>query len=101
MLILRAALAATVLIQAAANPSWFGAATAVSGLLLTFGFLTPLAAILPGMAVILPEPVSSTALLAGAIVAGVVLLGPGAFSMDARLFGRRRIIIPPIRGTEK
>jgi hypothetical protein len=26
----------------------------------------------------------------------VVFLGPGAFSLDARLFGRREIIIPPV-----
>jgi hypothetical protein len=29
-----------------------------------------------------------------AISAAVVLLGPGAFSLDARLFGRREIVIP-------
>lgn len=29
-----------------------------------------------------------------AISAAVILLGPGAFSIDARLFGRREIIIP-------
>ncbi|HEY6851203.1 MAG TPA: hypothetical protein VI320_33955 [Terracidiphilus sp.] len=32
-----------------------------------------------------------------AISAALVLLGPGAFSIDARLFGRREIIIPEAR----
>jgi uncharacterized membrane protein YphA (DoxX/SURF4 family) len=34
------------------------------------------------------------ALNLAAISAALVLLGPGAFSLDARLFGRREIIIP-------
>ena len=35
-----------------------------------------------------------TAFNLAAISAALVLLGPGAFSFDARLFGRREIIIP-------
>ena len=31
-------------------------------------------------------------LLLGAISAGLVMLGPGAWSIDARLFGRKRLI---------
>jgi uncharacterized membrane protein YphA (DoxX/SURF4 family) len=39
------------------------------------------------------EPISA---LFGAIMgAAIVLLGPGAFSLDARLFGPRRLVIPP------
>lgn len=35
------------------------------------------------------------AVLAAIMSAAIVFLGPGAFSLDARLFGRREIIIPP------
>jgi len=35
-----------------------------------------------------------TAVLATVIAAAVICLGPGAFSLDGRLFGRREIIIP-------
>jgi hypothetical protein len=35
-----------------------------------------------------------TAFNLAAISAALALLGPGAFSLDARLFGRREIIIP-------
>jgi hypothetical protein len=38
-----------------------------------------------------------TAFTLAAISAALVLLGPGAFSLDARLFGRREIIIPESR----
>jgi hypothetical protein len=33
--------------------------------------------------------------LAVSIAIALVFLGPGAFSIDARLFGRREIVIPP------
>jgi uncharacterized membrane protein YphA (DoxX/SURF4 family) len=36
-----------------------------------------------------------------AISAALVLLGPGAFSLDARLFGRREIIIPESRSSAR
>jgi uncharacterized membrane protein YphA (DoxX/SURF4 family) len=29
------------------------------------------------------------------MAAAVLLIGPGAFSLDARVFGRREIVIPP------
>jgi uncharacterized membrane protein YphA (DoxX/SURF4 family) len=42
-----------------------------------------------------PTPASSIAHLNLAIICiALALLGPGAFSLDARLFGRREIIIP-------
>jgi hypothetical protein len=38
-------------------------------------------------------------LLATAVIVSIGCLGPGAYSVDARLFGRREIIIPDLRGT--
>jgi uncharacterized membrane protein YphA (DoxX/SURF4 family) len=37
-----------------------------------------------------------TAVCLGVVSISLILLGPGAFSLDARLFGRREIIIPEI-----
>ena len=31
----------------------------------------------------------------------ILLLGPGAFSLDARLFGRREIIIPQVSSSKQ
>ena len=41
-----------------------------------------------------PLAVRMTALLSAVVAAAVMCLGPGAMSLDARLFGRREIIIP-------
>jgi uncharacterized membrane protein YphA (DoxX/SURF4 family) len=76
------------------------------GVLLVTGFLTPLAAILLGfcgfasllswslgMPILLPD--NRLLFLSAIMAASAALLGPGAYSLDARLFGRREIIIPP------
>jgi uncharacterized membrane protein YphA (DoxX/SURF4 family) len=84
-----------------------GALLAVSGVMLLLGFLTPAVGIVIGLVMTgtalswLPPGSrnlfdgSLPALLAGSVSIAIVLLGPGAFSVDARLFGRREIIIPP------
>jgi len=80
--------------------------TLVSGLLLLVGYWSRLAAVVAAgvgistMCSWLAAPnvaffdTTTTAALATVIAAAVVCLGPGAFSLDARLFGRREIIIP-------
>jgi uncharacterized membrane protein YphA (DoxX/SURF4 family) len=74
--------------------------------MLIAGFLTPIAGALVGLAAIglafslVPAPTpnvwdSQTAVILGlTILVAIIGLGPGAFSVDARVFGRREIIIP-------
>lgn len=82
-----------------------GLGALASGVLLLIGFLTPVAGCLAGVGcasvafsgVATPAIFASrpAAVFAMTMLAGIVALGPGAFSLDARLFGRREIIIPP------
>ncbi len=84
-----------------------GFAEVVFGALLLIGFLTPVAAVgaaLVALAIRLSVlPLSNPALFGSNMVLGLgtsilfasVVLGPGAFSVDARVFGRREVIIPP------
>src|SRR5271168_2871021 len=75
--------------------------TIVSGLSLLIGYLTPVTGIVAALLIIASAfswfPVSSLNLLdtrfsttlATVIAVAIVCLGPGAYSLDARLFGRR------------
>jgi uncharacterized membrane protein YphA (DoxX/SURF4 family) len=65
---------------------WAAIAAATTGLLSMFSWF-------PGPRVGLFES-PMTAVLAVVIAVSLVCLGPGAFSVDARLFGRREVIIP-------
>ena len=66
--------------------------------LLLVGFWTPVAGALMAVAELClafshaPDP--SMHILLGALGAALAMLGPGAWSVDARLFGRKRIHIP-------
>jgi hypothetical protein len=114
LLLLRGALGITVAVQAwlavasthtdllrAALP----AAWVVSGIALTVGLFTPVCSTLVGLgyALVMLIPAGATVLPrldAAAVVVGVAaasalgLLGPGTYSIDAQLFGRREIFIP-------
>jgi uncharacterized membrane protein YphA (DoxX/SURF4 family) len=75
----------------------------IAGLCLLLGFLTPYCAAVSCLA----EGVLCTFSgltngfhlgMSALTAAAVAVLGPGAYSLDARIFGRKRITIPPRRG---
>jgi len=78
---------------------WLYPLIGVASLLLVLGLLTPLAAavaLLPALWPWLapaPVPLLASVVAASAPVAQM-LLGPGAWSVDARLFGRRVLVAP-------
>lgn len=78
----------------------------VTGIALLLGYLTPVAATLGALTTLAaglawPPPLSPgpdasrlSSILLMVIAVALVCLGPGAFSLDARNYGRREIIIP-------
>lgn len=70
--------------------------TLVLGLLLVAGFVTPVAAMLAAFDALLiglAHPASARYWLVAVICAALALLGPGIWSIDAKLFGWRRVKI--------
>ena len=84
-----------------------GAVSFLLGCFLILGFLTPVAGslgMIGGLMIwltIIPDCSSSLShsnyslFLMGVLILEVLLVGPGAYSLDARIFGRREIVIPP------
>ncbi|HTT64473.1 MAG TPA: hypothetical protein VMG35_21625 [Bryobacteraceae bacterium] len=117
LLLLRLATGATVMVQGwlyladrgrlALDTASVGSLALVSGLLLLAGLLTPVVGSVIAMGALgiagswLPPSNPSLfttklpMLLLAAMGVALALLGPGGCSLDALLFGRREIIIPP------
>jgi uncharacterized membrane protein YphA (DoxX/SURF4 family) len=84
-----------------------GSVLTASGAILAIGFVTPLAGICVGLCFFgialswLPAPVwgmqDARMIAFGVVITAIAisLLGPGAYSVDGRSFGRREIVIPP------
>ncbi len=123
MLLLRAGVGATAVVQGGiyladhSNPApaiWaIGLLAVTGGVLLLIGFLTPAAGILIGLGSLshalrwLPASTPNlfdtplSIIFVIIMAAALVFLGPGAFSLDSRLFGRREIIIPHASSSPK
>lgn len=123
LLLLRTGAAIVLIIQGAGCFLYDGAATwgtwavgavaGLSGSLLLIGLMTPVAGALAALDIAgialgwLPSPLAhrlglgGNAVLPAIVAMAVALLGPGAISVDAALFGRREITIPPLRGSAR
>jgi hypothetical protein len=76
-----------------------GIFTSVCGTLVALGYAAVL--VVPSAAALLPRLDGAGAIVGLAAAAALVFLGPGAFSLDARLFGRREIFIPATDRSER
>lgn len=107
LVVLRASVAATLLFDGTVRWSpigspWFFSALVVTSIFLCFGFLTPYCAVVGCLmqlgVMILPSGQDEfhlgISILNGAALA---VLGPGAYSIDARIFGRRVLHFPARR----
>jgi hypothetical protein len=115
LLLLRAALAVTLLAVCArsvavSDPGWktvtSGVLAGASGLAMLIGIATPFASVGAALAIVLTMNLSGGSgvdllgaraenMLVVVVAAALGLLGPGAFSLDARMFGRREMSFPP------
>ncbi len=83
-----------------------GSVSILGGIMLTVGFMTPVTSLVVCFAVTILALVRSLsenqhsmdsvlfASFVATVAFAVALLGPGSISVDARLFGRREIVIP-------
>jgi len=79
--------------------AWMRLIACLAAVLVLAGLWTPLAAsclamLLVALAVT-GDTSASTPIIVAPIAASLVLLGPGAWSIDARLYGRKRIDLAP------
>jgi uncharacterized membrane protein YphA (DoxX/SURF4 family) len=106
--LLRVAVGATLALDGAAHlraaslasPGAYGAGMIEigAGLLLGIGLMSPVAAAaaaaLVAASALAPDASVADLVPSFVMAVAVVLLGPGAYSLDARLFGRREIVLP-------
>jgi hypothetical protein len=96
LLLLRALVSFMLVTQtSAAAGGWFVKALLLTGaILLLLGLMTPIIAVGIGLASLSLAFSSNDMVQVVGLSGAIALLGPGAFSIDARLFGRREVFIP-------
>lgn len=88
-----------------------GVLAVASGVSLLIGYLTPIGGVVAVFASVGSHALwfqmrspnlfdTNVTALASCIAGALVCLGPGAFSVDARLFGRHEIIVPDVSHPE-
>jgi uncharacterized membrane protein YphA (DoxX/SURF4 family) len=89
------------LTHATAAPSgWLIKSVALAGAtLLLLGLVTPIVAVAIGLISLSLGFLNDDVVQQVVLTSAIALHGPGAFSIDARLFGRREVLIPR-RATE-
>jgi hypothetical protein len=111
LLLLRVSVALVLVLNASrfyplSGNHWFLLAVAlVVAAFLAIGLLTPYLSAIACIAAIVTLFVNSAGSLYGHVSsildsAAIALLGPGAYSLDARLFGRRVLVVPPRRDSD-
>ncbi|HKQ40804.1 MAG TPA: hypothetical protein VJ063_22240 [Verrucomicrobiae bacterium] len=111
LLLLRISVAATFLINAANQSAVASIRLVFVGIWLVFislsiGFLTPYLSVIACVSALANLLIGSqsgslTCVLPICDAAALALLGPGAYSLDARLFGRRVLVVHPRKDTTR
>ena len=79
--------------SAPTQPSWIMLTVGLATIGLVLGLATPLASalVLVGVVVLGHDVTLSSRLILGGASLSLMMLGPGAWSLDSRLYGRKRI----------
>jgi len=104
LFILRASIAFALVVQSfgygQVTGAWLRVAAVLISAALSVGYLTPIAAAAAVLYEVmlwsgLPDGDSIKAIIVSLDSLALALLGPGAYSLDGHLFGRRVIVLPP------
>jgi uncharacterized membrane protein YphA (DoxX/SURF4 family) len=107
LLLLRLCLGALLFVDQAGRivwpaPLWLAICSVLAAVAVAVGFLTPLFALICGVLELaalagMAELGAPWEVLTLILAIAVALLGPGAYSIDAWMFGRRVLVLPPKR----